>query len=104
MQRFSLTGIIRYDANAECYLSHCPELDIFSAGTTPEHAANAIQDAASLFFKHCAQDGILEEALAERGLAVGPENTIALTPASPNFWQISEQGASRAAVRALAPA
>ena len=104
MQRFSLTGIIRYDAAAECYLSHCPELDIFSAGTTREHAASAIQDAASLFFKHCAKDGILEKELSERGLAVGPKNTITTTSASPDFWQISEQGASRAAVRTLASA
>src|SRR5690349_13898339 len=56
------TGV-RYDSDAEVYVSSCPELGLVSQGTTEEEAERAIQSAINLFVITCYELDILRSTM-----------------------------------------
>ena len=67
---FTVSGRVRYDEEADCYLSHCPELRIYSAGRTDRDARKALLSAVAGFVEVCAKRGILWRELSTRGVSV----------------------------------
>ena len=65
MNTRELTAIIERDGDG--YVSHCPELDIASQGTTIEEARDNLREALELFFE-TASDNEVKERLHEEFL------------------------------------
>ncbi len=49
------------------YVSHCPALDLYSQGDTPEEAREMIHDAVRMFIESCVERNVLNEVLADCG-------------------------------------
>ena len=49
------------------YVSHCPELDLYSQGDTLKEAKANIVEATQLFIESCIEDSTLREVLLECG-------------------------------------
>ena len=65
-----MSGWVRRDEGANCFLSHCPELGIYSAGRTGEDAKRALLSAVVGFIRICDNRRILYRELMSRGFAV----------------------------------
>ena len=55
--------ITRFDPVSNCYISHCPVLDMYSQGYTKKSALEAIQDTMQAWFDMHSEHGTLEKAL-----------------------------------------
>ena len=58
MNTRELTAIIERDGDG--YVSHCPELDIASQGTTIEEARDNLREALELFFETASDNEVKE--------------------------------------------
>ena len=52
------------------YVSHCPELDVFSQGKTEESAIRNLHEALELFIETCYENGTLLDVLRESGYEI----------------------------------
>ena len=50
-QKIDLACVIRRDKQASIFVSHCPNLNLYSQGETEEEAIGAITSAVVLYFK-----------------------------------------------------
>lgn len=57
------------DDDADVWVSHCPRLNIYSQGSTPDEAMEAIRDSVSLYTQVCYKRGLLNEVLQKAGFA-----------------------------------
>lgn len=67
---FHVQAAIRYDKEADCWVSFCPQFDLYSAGKSEEHAINAIVSTIRLFVAYCFERKILEGYLADKGICL----------------------------------
>ncbi len=51
----------------DVYVGLSPDLNVSSFDDTPQHAANALQEAVELFLEGCKELGTLEDILSESG-------------------------------------
>ena len=58
------------------YVSHCPELDVFSQGKTEESAIKNLHEALELFIESCYENGTLLDVLRESGYKLNPKAII----------------------------
>jgi predicted RNase H-like HicB family nuclease len=56
---------VRYDADAEVYVSYCAALNIYSQGETEDEARAALNSAIMFFLKYCHDHGTLNKVLNE---------------------------------------
>ena len=57
------------------YVSHCPELDVFSQGKTEESAIGNLHEALELFIGTCYENGTLLDVLRESGYEISKKRT-----------------------------
>lgn len=70
-----LRAAVRYDQEAEVWVSWCPALDVYSQGTTRQRAQSAIEEALLMYVRHCFSKKKLGQILNRRGFApVGPHD------------------------------
>jgi predicted RNase H-like HicB family nuclease len=55
------------DDDAGVWVSQCPRLNLYSQGTTPEEAIQAIRDSVGLYTQVCYEHGLLNEVLQKAG-------------------------------------
>jgi predicted RNase H-like HicB family nuclease len=58
------------DAASESFVSHCPELDLYSAGMTELEAMEAMRSALTLYIQSAIENKRLDAVLAQAGLQV----------------------------------
>lgn len=87
--RFRLDGVIRKDDEANCFVSYCPGLNIYSAGRDRVTAKEALRCAVDLFIRLCYERQILWRVLKDRGFVkmVHPSR---VPISSTNFIAVSE--------------
>ncbi|MBI2918461.1 MAG: type II toxin-antitoxin system HicB family antitoxin [Chloroflexi bacterium] len=73
MKTIQLTVEIWQEGNM--YIAYCHELDVSSAGNTPEEAKTNIREALDIFFEETSRKGTLRELLEEGGFELGPGQT-----------------------------
>ena len=57
------------------FVSHCPELDVFSQGKTEKSAIENLQEAIELFIETCYECGTLIDVLRENGYEFSKKHT-----------------------------
>lgn len=62
-----LTCTVREDKEADCYVSHCPALNVFSAGNTELEAFEAIRSALTMYALALYKKNRLDEKLLTTG-------------------------------------
>ena len=75
--------------DGEWYVSHCPEIDVYSQGRTKKEAAENLNEAARLFFISCIERGVLDQALRECGFSAKKTLGKTKTGAAPASRQAS---------------
>lgn len=67
---FDITVSFEINHDEVGYVSHCPQLDIFSQGTTEKEAIENLKEAITLFLESCFTRGTLFDVLKECGYAI----------------------------------
>jgi predicted RNase H-like HicB family nuclease len=65
--RLSIDYTVQLWREGRQYVAHAMPLDVMSAGTTPEEARHALDEAVELFLKTAADTGTLEQVLEDAG-------------------------------------
>ena len=63
----SVRAATRLDSTTGVYIAYCPTLQLFSQGTDQKRARLAMESAIMLFLSGCIKNGVLDQALQERG-------------------------------------
>lgn len=63
-----LSVAFRRDQQTNSFVGFCPALKIYSQGVDLKKCQIALEDAIRMFFKYCCAQGVVGEALKERGL------------------------------------
>jgi predicted RNase H-like HicB family nuclease len=84
-----LTCTVRPDPDTDCYVSHCPALNVYSAGNTELEALEAIRSALSMYAISLYKQNRLDEKLLTTGFF--PAGEIHLPKAS-EFVEIQNVG------------
>ena len=66
---FQLPVNIYQDKDTGIWVSHAPDLELYSQGTSQEEARRAIGSAVDLYIKDCARKGIILKVLGEAGIS-----------------------------------
>lgn len=69
---FNLKCLVRYDAEAGVFVSHCPALKLYSQGDTAEEANEAIKSAVSLYVETAYNFDRLDQVLRRAGFHLVP--------------------------------
>lgn len=72
MKSIELTGEIWQEGNM--YTAHCHELEVVTAGRTPEEARKNLAEAIEIFFEETKRKGTLKTLLEEAGFAPDAED------------------------------
>ena len=59
--------LVSHDPEIDEYVSCCPALELYSQGTTREHALNSIHEAITMFLRNCHERGTLNQVLHDAG-------------------------------------
>jgi predicted RNase H-like HicB family nuclease len=87
----SVRAATRFDDATNVYVAYCPSLQLYSQGTDEKRARLAIESAVMLFLKNCINNGVLDEALKDRGFSsVSPENSKTPEQASRDFVAVEQ--------------
>jgi len=65
----SVRAATRRDDDTGVYVAFCPTLQLYSQGTDEPRAKQALEGAILLFLSTCIKNGVLDEALQERGFS-----------------------------------
>jgi hypothetical protein len=68
-----VTCTIQRDNKADAFVSHCPKLNLYSAGNTELESLEAIRSAVMLFLKWAYEHQRLSEIMNEYGVRFNPE-------------------------------
>lgn len=64
---FRLDVAVKHDEKANCFVSYCPAVDVYSAGKSEGEAKEAIRSALLMFIRNCWKRKILDNYLCDRG-------------------------------------
>jgi predicted RNase H-like HicB family nuclease len=81
----SVRAATRRDDDVGVYVAFCPTLQLYSQGTDEKRARQALESAILLFLSTCIKNGVLDEALKDRGF----DGAASYDPKSPK--QLSEE-------------
>jgi predicted RNase H-like HicB family nuclease len=70
--QLQLSGTIRHDPETGTFVSHCPELNLYSAGNSELEALEAIRSAVSLFLQSAYERKKLGEIFEKLNLRFSP--------------------------------
>ena len=69
-----LRAAVKFDSDAEVWVSWCPALDVYSQGTSRSRAELALKEALTMYVRYCFQERILDKVLGERGFKPSKHN------------------------------
>ena len=88
---FNLTCLVRHDAEAAVFVSHCPALGVYSQGESEEEAREAIKSAATLYVEAAYDFDRLDQVLRRAGFRrVAPGSQ---PPEASDFIAVAENDA-----------